>query len=61
MGLNIGRIHVISHECFLPPPYLPPESMVGDVNLFFNDIDDRYSAEVEIMVAGWCLEKTSCQ
>ncbi|CAD5114412.1 DgyrCDS3544 [Dimorphilus gyrociliatus] len=27
------------------------DSMVGDVNLFFNDIDDRNSAEVEVMIA----------
>lgn len=26
--------------------------MVGDVNLFFNDHDDPYSAEIEIMIAG---------
>ena len=28
------------------------QSMVGDVNLFFNDHDDPHSAELEIMVAG---------
>ena len=26
--------------------------MVGDVNLFFNEIDDPSSAEIEIMIAG---------
>ena len=31
------------------------QSMVGDVNLFFNDHDDPHSAELEIMVAGLLL------
>lgn len=31
------------------------QSMVGDVNLFFNDTDDPHSAELEIMVAGITL------
>ena len=26
-------------------------SMVGDVNLFLNDIDNRYCAEIEVMIA----------
>jgi len=25
--------------------------MVGDVNLFLNDIDNRYCAEIEVMIA----------
>lgn len=27
-------------------------SMVGDVNLFLNDADDKHTAEIEIMIAG---------
>ncbi len=26
--------------------------MVGDVNLFLNDVDDKHTAEIEIMIAG---------
>ena len=31
--------------------FLGVESMVGDVNLFLNDADDRRKAEIEVMIA----------
>ena len=41
----------------------PAECMAGDVNLFFNDLDDSV-AEIEIMIAGMyvmCMERCLSQ
>ena len=40
----------------LMPWFSVSESMVGDVNLFFNDKEDKTTAEVEVMIAGWLID-----
>ena len=44
--LNNPMTRFNNDQCFFS------ESMIGDVNLFFNDPDDKTVVEVEIMIAG---------
>jgi hypothetical protein len=36
---------------------MPDGTMIGDVNLFFNDLDDPKAAEIELMIAGAALKQ----
>ena len=52
------RFSVPSGVLVLDTSRVVSEAMVGDVNLFLNDPEDRSAAEVEIMIAGTCHVKS---